>query len=157
MATHNLFHHLFVFGSIALFAVACGGEDMSGIEDPQTVEDESAIFGSDACKNTDIKITNSFEDGVSARQIRVLNVQYYSSSEGRWYTEDLANTDISYGSSHWWYDEDLQYAENDTITQFKIVFNYRESDGDWSDSVSQIDDITNVVCHAGQNFYLTVN
>jgi hypothetical protein len=142
------YQFMFVLLTAAL-ASACGGPDEAEV-------DQAAIFGSDACKNTDIKITNNFEVSGSARKIKVLSVEYYSASEGRWLSEDLANTDISAGSSHWWYDEDLQYAENDLITKFKVHFKYDEFDGDWSDEQTHTDDTTDKDCYAGTNFYLDV-
>ena len=139
-----------------LLATGCMA-DMSDDLGDDVASDQAAIFGSDACKDVDFKITNSYEVSGSPRDIHVLSVDYYSASEGRWYTEDLANTTIDVGASHWWYNEDLQYAENDTITMLKVKFKYVEFDGDWSDVVTQTEDIPDVVCHAGQNFYVTLD
>lgn len=151
--------------ALSLFAAGCGGEltddelteEELAAEEAALDETEQPLFGSDACKNADIRITNSFEDVGRAARIRVEYVQFYSASEGRYITEDLVNTEIAYGGSNWWYNEDLQYAENDTITAWRVYFRYRESDNDWSDLVYQYIDTPNDVCHAGDNYVMTVN
>lgn len=147
---------LLVVGAAAALVSACGGTELDQTEAPAEV-DEAAIFGSDACKNTDIEIDNNYTLSGSARRIKVLKIEYYSASEARWLTENLADTEIAAGSDEWFFNEDLQYAENDLITQFKIHFKYVEFDGDWSDTVVQTDNTPDVTCRAGTNFHLTVD
>ena len=159
---------------LSLFAAGCGGdledfedEELGGepgleepaaeAEAPALEESESALFGSDACRNVDLRITNSFEDVARTARIRVEHVSFYSVSEGRYITEDLPNTEISYGQSSWFYNEDLQYAENDTISAWRVYFRYQESDNDWSDLVYQYIDTPNDVCHADDDYTMTVN
>jgi len=142
---------------------ACGAADPTGndpanaAESAQTASTNAALFGSDACKNTDITVKNSFFYDARQREIRVENVHYYSASEGRWYTQGLDNADIDYGHQHTWLNKDLQYSENDLLTKWRVYFRYRESDGDWSDSVYEEIDTPNDICHADDNYVLTVN
>lgn len=160
----NLSKNLGLFRTLALgvtaaFALACAGE-MSGEITPEELaaleSEQSEIFGSDACKNIDITVENEFEVSGSTRRVKVLKFEFYSSSEGRWLTEDVSNQEINVGGSRTWSNEDLQYAENDRITQVKIHYQYQEFDGDWSDSESHIDNIADVTCRADQNFNLTL-
>jgi hypothetical protein len=125
------------------------------VADEQIGTAEQAL--GDSCNNTDITITNSFEDGTRAARIKVFRVEYYSLSEGNWYTEDLTDEEIAYGSSHTWWNEDLAHAENDTLSQWRVYFKYVESDGDWSDLFYQQIDTPNDVCHADDNYAMTVN
>lgn len=158
-----------------LFAAGCGTEEEFFLDESDYAGDESLLegegaldeaafgeleqplLGSDACKDVDIRITNSFEDGNRQARILVLSIEFYSSSEGRYISEDLANAEIAYGSNRWWYNEDLQYLENDTITQVRVHFKYRESDGDWSDEVTQVVDIPNDVCRADDDYHVTLD
>jgi len=117
----------------------------------------SALLGSDACKDTDITVKNSFFYDGREREIRVDNVHYYSASEGKWYTQGLDDTDIGYGHQHTWLNKDLQHAENDLLTKWRVYFRYRESDGDWSDSVYMELDTPNDTCHADDNYTLMVD
>ena len=157
-----------LFSLVCLCAAGCGGEedfagetDLSDEVDPEAEAAlegaEQPLFGSDACRDVDLKIINSFEDGARSARIRVEYLKFFSASEGRWITEDVANTEIAYGASNWWYNEDLQYAENDTITQWRVYFRYIESDNDWSDLVYQTIDTVNDVCHADDDYAMTVN
>lgn len=90
-----------------------------------TSEHVSAL-GADACRNTDITITNSYELDGLARPIRVHRVEFWSTSEGRWTSEDLANTSMEYGATLTWWNEDLAHAENDRITHWRVYFEYAE-------------------------------
>ena len=147
---------------ILLQLAACGAAGEAG-NDPTTDTPEgattsanSALWG-DACKDTDITVVNSFFYDGREREIRVDNVHYYSASEGRWYTQGLDDEDIGYGRQHTWLNKDLQNAENDLLTKWRVYFRYRESDGDWSDSVYMELDTPNDTCRADDNYTLTVD
>jgi hypothetical protein len=149
-----------LFSIFGLGASACGGE-MDLEEEAQAqapaATTEAKLFGSDACKGVDITVENNYEDGTRAAAILVRQFEYYSASEGRWLTEDVTNQEVPYGSTRTFLDQDLQYAENDTITAWRVHFSYRESDGQWSLTTSQYIDITNDVCHADDNYRLLVD
>ena len=151
---------MIVSGALAALGFGCGGmEGVEGFEADQPVEVEtaqqdSALFNSDACKNTNIYISNWVIKAGTARTIKVTKVKYYSASEGRWYTEGLTNETINYGWRRVWYDEDLQHAENDLITKWRVYYRYRETDGDWSDETSYLDDTPDDICRANDNYYM---
>lgn len=119
---------------------------------------KQAIFGSDACKNTEIVITNSRDRNGDETQILVDYVEYYSLSEGRWYSQGLGDTLFDFGDERWFMDVDLQNAENDTITKWRVHYKYKASSAgaNWSQPVQQEINTPDEVCHAGDNFYLTV-
>ncbi len=119
---------------------------------------KSALLGSDACKGTDIFITNMRERNGDRTAIDVDFVEFYSVSEGAWKTEGLTNRVVSYGTDELWLNQDLANAENDEISRFRVHYKYLPSGpgANWSSRVYQEIDITNVRCVAGQNFYLTV-
>lgn len=154
--TRMAFKKLLWTGAAAALVSACGGDpaDM-GDEEPLEAE-EAAIFGSDACRNVDIEIDNDYVVSGSAVVIKVLKVEYYSASEAKWYTENLADDEVATTGLTTWTNEDLQYAENDLLTQFKIHFKYKEFDGDWSDTVVKTDNIADKTCLANSVFRLTV-
>ena len=147
---------------ILLQLAACGaadevGNDPGGAAEGTSATTSATLFGSDACKNTDITVKNWFFFDARQREIRVENVHYYSASEGAWYTQGLDDVDIAYGHQHTWLNKDLQYAENDLLTKWRVYFRYRESDGDLSDSVYMELDTPNDTCHADDNYSLTVD
>jgi hypothetical protein len=120
-----------------------------------TQSTQQNLFGADACKGTDIYVTNSrTRDGINTA-IDVHYVKFYSVSEGAWKTEDLENRMLSFNEQSTWWDQALANAENDTISQWRVYYRYL-SGGAWSDVVYQTMDTTNVTCVAGMNFYLTV-
>jgi hypothetical protein len=137
--------------------VGCGPEAEYPQEtpSPQPAEVQQQLFG-DSCNNIDITIRNSRERNGVTTAILVDRVEAWSASEGEWLPEDLVDTAIPYGGGRIWYDEDLARAENDTLTRWRVHYRYKEADGDWSDPVHQDIDTPNVVCHADDNFVLTV-
>lgn len=147
-----------VLSALVATSTGCIVEEASPedvVVDEQVGTAEQA-FGN-SCNNTDITIWNSFEDGTRAADIKVFRVEYYSLSEGNWYTEDLSDQVIGYGDGLTWLNEDLAHAENDTLSQWRVYFKYEESDGDWSDLFYQQIDTPNDVCHADDNYVMTVN
>lgn len=145
-----------LFSIAALGAGACGGE-MEPEEAAPVAEQQANLFGSDACKGVDITVENNYEDVSRPAAILVRKLEYYSASEGRWLTEDVANKEIAYGSAGTIWDQDLQYAENDTITAWRVIFSYRETDGQWSIDTSQYINTVDDVCHADDNYRLLVD
>jgi len=134
-----------------------GAPDALDAPDGTSATASSALLGSDACKDTDITVKNSFFYDGREREIRVDYVRYYSASEGKWYTQSLDDEDIGYGHQHTWLNKDLQYAENDLLTKWRVYFRYRESDGDLSDPVYMELDTPNDTCRADDNYTLTVD
>jgi hypothetical protein len=149
----------FIFFQLAACGAAgdAGSDPTTNASDEATATASSALLGSDACKNTDITVKNSFFFDGREREIRVDNVHYYSSSEGRWYTQALDDEDLGYDQQHTWWNKDLQHAENDLLTKWRVYFKYRETDGDWSDSVYMELDTPNDTCRADDNYTLTVD
>ena len=119
---------------------------------PPTTQD---LFGADACTGTDIFVTNSRTRNGIDTAIEVHYVEFYSASEGGWYTEDLSNEILNYGETHTWWNQDLAHAENDLITKWRVYYKYA-SGGSWSSVVYQEIDTPNQTCLAGTNFYMTV-
>jgi hypothetical protein len=152
--------------SMALILVqlaACGAAEDTGTTIlPNAAENAeparaSAALGGDTCKNVDITVKNSFFYDGKGRDIRVLYVKFYSASEGAWFTEGVTNTTVSYGHQQTFANQDLAHAENDLITKWRVEFRYRESDGDWSDTVYRQIDTPNDACHANDKYTLTVD
>lgn len=123
--------------------------------DEPVAEATQALLGSDACKNTEITVTNLRERSGVETDLLVTKVEYYSASEARWYTEDLSNEEVDFGTSLTWNNEDLQHAENDLLTKFRVYYQY-ETGHAWSSLVYQEVDIVDDVCHADDNYSLTV-
>jgi hypothetical protein len=137
--------------------VGCGPEAEYPQETPASAQPEvqQQLFG-DSCNNIDITVRNSRERNGVTTAILVDRVEAWSASEGDWLPEDLADATIGYGGGRTWLDEDLARAENDTLTKWRVYYRYMEADGDWSDPVYQEIDTVNDVCHADDNYVLTV-
>ncbi len=117
---------------------------------PQT----QSLLG-DACKNTDIYITNSrTRDGVNTA-IEVRSIKFYNLTEGKWTSEDLVNGIMNFGTTLVWYDEDLGDAEGDVISQFQVFYRYAIGPN-WSTEVHQTIDTPNETCINDANFEMTV-
>lgn len=158
--------HIAVCFLLALpLATSCALDDETAIDgaSPDELSAESTdpapqrqgILGSDACRNTDIFITNSRTRNGINTAIEVRKVEYYSASEGNWYTEDLGDTMLNFGTQGIWWDEDLAYAENDLITKWRVYYRYLDG-GSWSSVVYQEIDTPDERCLADANFELTV-
>ena len=115
------------------------------------------IFGSDACKDTDITVENSrYRDGEETI-LKVHYVEYHSVSEGKWYTEQLDDKVLFYGDSFTWWNQNLEHAENDLIDEWWVVYEYFQG-GDWSPSLVHQTFLTpGHICRADDNFSFTVN
>jgi hypothetical protein len=148
------------------FVTGCALSEEKTATDPSQPEELAAadeevspppahIFGSDACKNTDITITNSrTRDGINTA-IEVQYVKYWDASEGAWLMEDLANYSLNFGTGHTWWNEDLEYTENDLITAFRVYYKVLEG-GSWGPVVYQEIDTPNQTCREDSNFSMTV-
>lgn len=79
------------------------------------------LFGSDACKGTDIFITNSRTRNGIDTAILVHYVEFRSVSEGAWIYEDLTNESLNHGETHTWWDENLARAQIDTISKWRLL------------------------------------
>ena len=145
-----------ILGLGALAALTAFGGEPGEVAGEESSIAPMAILGSDACKNVDINIVNGVEIAGVARRIKVLSVDLYSASEGRWLREDLGNVEIESRRSRTWNNEDLQYAENDTITKARVHLKYREDDGDWSDEITRSEDIEDLICVADTFFHITI-
>lgn len=109
----------------------------------------------EACKNTDIYITNSrTRNGVNTA-IEVRSIKFYNATEGKWTSEDLVNAVMNFGQTLLWEDEDLADAEGDNITHFQVVYRYA-SGGSWSSEVHPTINTPDKECAYDSNFYMTV-
>lgn len=118
----------------------------------ETATTEQAILGSDACRNVEITVINGRADGVT---IEVDRVEYYSASEAKWYTQSLGDEIIFENDSFTWTNKDLQHAENDLITKWKVKFR-RDTGSSWSSWTEQEINTPDDVCLADDNYTLTV-
>jgi len=136
-----------------------GGE---GGEPVEVAVDEQApapaptqnLFG-EACKNTDIFITNSRTRSGVNTAIEVRKVEFYNLTEGKWTSEDLVNAVMNWGDTLVWYNEDLADAEGDVISKWRVYYRYA-SGGSWSSVVYQEIDTPNETCIADADFEMTV-
>lgn len=89
----------------------------------------------DACKNVKFLVTNNHFEG---REIRIEQVKYYNPHAGKEQTEDVKNLVCKYGATCTTGGDNLANAEKVDLRDIKIVFAYREHDGQWSkDFVTQ--------------------
>jgi hypothetical protein len=123
--------------------------------DEEASTPKQGIFGGDACKSVQIRITNSRTRNGVDTAIEVHKVTYWDASEGDWLTEDLANLMLNHGTTGVWSDEDLEYTENDLITHFRVYYKYL-SGGSWSGLVYQEINTVDQTCQANDTFSMTV-
>lgn len=86
------------------------------------------------CKSVDIKVTNQYEDRGTPVKIKVTKVNYRDKEDGKWRDNDLKNTEINAGSMKK-IDETLEYVGNEEVPKMQVQFQYKNSDGSWSNKV----------------------
>lgn len=149
----------FVLAGITVVSVGCGGpefgEEVPAFE-PETeiAQTEKGLFST--CRNTRIRVCNQRSRNGRTPSIKVLSADYYSKSEGRWYSEGLSDKVIAYGNCYTWTGQNLEHVENDLITKWKPFYRYREADGDWSDRVYQVVNTTDKRCSANDLFVINI-
>lgn len=127
--------------------------------DDDSAPADPAAFGN-TCRDTEIIIENSrYRDDLGQTTILVYSVEYYSSSEGRWYSESLPVTRIDYGLTATIWNQDLAHAENDLLSSWRVHYKILDGSGfyGWSDTVYQEIDTPNQTCLASSDFRMTVN
>ncbi len=100
-----------------------------------------------------VEVKNNFLDGgCRAADIIIYGYKVFSESEGVWMSrQNIKNVTIKAGDTATLPEEDLESAENDRLTAIEIKFAYKESDGDFSKTFYQIDDMNDIAnCHAGE-------
>lgn len=124
-----------IASAAALSLIACG--DAGGDEPMQTAAADAdggtvasppaalavrqeALFGSNACKNADIRVVNELDFPITVRSI-----DYYNGSETRWQHEDLANTVVDPGAMEFW-TPTFSNTDNDWIYSFDVHFDHDE-------------------------------
>lgn len=108
-----------------------------------------------ACKDVNIKVTNSFKDGNNSKKIKVLAVNYYDSTDKKWRDNDLNNTEVSVGAQAT-VTETLEYVENEDVTQLQVKFQFLEDKGWSSDKWSNVKVTTDPKCVKGKVYTITV-
>lgn len=121
---------------------------------------DQAILGSDACKDIDLRI-KSYRSGLT----KVVGVQFWSSTDGKWRYEDLDNKQFEYGEDGTW-TPNLSYTKNDYITHWKIKYQTHQGSNNWGVktwSASQYSDVMraaegdSIKCKRSTNFTLTLD
>lgn len=121
---------------------------------------DQAILGSDSCKDVDLRIA-SYRSG----DTKIIGVQFWSSSDGKWRYEDLDNKELEYGEDGTW-TPNLSYSKNDHITHWKIKYQSHQgynnwgvktwSSGQYSDAMRAAEG-DSIKCERGSNFSLRIN
>lgn len=126
-------------------------------------------FGN-ACRNVSFTVDNNFtanaDDDAAIEQVAITveRVELWSQSEGRWLNEGIPDVTVPAGRQEFLIraGETVEYAENDSITQMRVHFNYLV-DGN-SDAAprrvhtSRTDsNIAVPKCTAGKTYHATIN
>jgi hypothetical protein len=114
-----------------------------------TANNAHALFGSDACRNVVLAVDNNF-----GQDIRVRRFELWSASEGRWLNENFRDIDVRRDAQNFVVEpnEDIEYGENDRITQLRVHF-----DAGGREWVRTDTTVTNPICVAGRRYRATIN
>lgn len=95
-----------------------------------------AASAADACKNVKFTVTNDHFEG---REIEIRKVRYTNPhNDGKEQTEDVKNKVCKHGDTCTTAGDNLSNADKVDLRAIKIVFAYKEHDGQWSqDFVTQ--------------------
>ena len=96
----------------------------------------SSASAADACKNVKFTVTNNHFEG---REIEVRKVKYTNPhNDGKEQTEDVKNKVCKHGDTCTTEGDNLSNADKVDLRAIKVVFAYKEHDGQWSkDFVTQ--------------------
>jgi hypothetical protein len=87
-----------------------------------------------ACQKVDIKVDNQ-----GSKKIKALKIEYYTSQERRWRTEDFSNTEVPARTTKTVAnDQNLQYIEGYNVTKIKLHYKVWCS-GKWSGTKTHTD------------------
>jgi hypothetical protein len=108
-----------------------------------------ALFGDDACRNVILSVDNNF-----GQDIRVRRFELWSESEGRWLNEDFRDIDVPRGAQNFVVEpnEDVEYGENDRITQIRVHF-----DAAGEARIRTDRNIPDPICVAGKRYRPTIS
>ena len=104
-------------------------------------------FGN-ACKNVNFSIDNGYQS-----YIEVASFELWSESEGRWLKEDFRNIFVPPKDFVVRRGEDIEYGENDRITQIRVKFRVVPLD---AYSYATDTNINDPVCAAGRWYKATI-
>jgi hypothetical protein len=137
------------------FVASCAlSGDETSLESAQVATTTQGLFGSDACRDVGIHITNSRTRNGTNTAINVQHAEYYSASEGKWLNENLGDLILDFGHTGNW-TRDLEHTENDLVTQWRVYYQFIDN-GSWSSQVFQTIDTPNATCIANMDFNMTV-
>jgi len=89
-----------------------------------------AAAAADACKNVKFTVTNDHFEG---REIEIRKIKFSNPhNNGKEQTEDVKNQVCKHGSTCTTDGDNLSNAEKVDLHSFKVVFAYKEHDGQWS-------------------------
>lgn len=124
--------------------------------DENVEEATQELFGSDACKDTELFIGNLRERNGVGTAIKITKLEYYSATDATWRTENVPNEELPFEMGITYYNRDLEHAEHDNITKWRVYYKYAVGSG-WSSLVYQTDDTPNQICHDDDDFDMYVN
>lgn len=163
--THSIMSHARIASCLVAtcFVASCALSGEETIDDPpsesapagdQVATTAQSLFGSDACHDVGIHITNSRTRNGINTAIKVQHAEYFSASEGQWLNENLGDLILDFGVTGNW-TRDLEHTENDLVTQWKVYYQFIDN-GSWSSQVFQTIDTPNATCIANTDFRMTV-
>jgi hypothetical protein len=108
-------------------------------------------FGN-ACKNVNFSVDNHFD-----AEIEVQQFDFWSRTEGRWLTENFANTKVGPNKQDAIVqeNEDIQYAERDDLTEIKVHYKIlvdedEDGPGEWISRTWTDRAVTDPTCFANR-------
>jgi len=131
--------------AILAFALSACGADMGdnqsafGDENGQTPQGEqaaavgqvdSALFGSDSCKNVDVAVINGRDGG----RKKIVGVWYEDLSDGEGRGEDLDNQILEQSHDRKAWSPNLQHAKGDRIGRWRVHYRTWRGSNLWNDA-----------------------
>jgi hypothetical protein len=121
-----------------------------------TLSMSSVTMADQKCKDTKIKVTNSYKAGNNKVQIKILAINYYDKEDGKWRTNNLSNKTINYGKTGS-VTEDLEYVGDEWVKKIQIKFKYKEDKGWSSTKWSNVKSFSDHDCAKGRTYSITID
>jgi hypothetical protein len=114
---------------------------------------QHALFN--LCENVRVEVKNLFEEPNGARpDIKVTALSFYNTDRDKWSKQSVSNQEIGYNDEYP-YIEDLENADGDTITRWRVYHKHDLGNG-WGSEVYQEINTADVTCRDGMTVELTV-
>lgn len=95
----------------------------------------TGVAAADKCKDVDIEVHNEFDDDGVPLQIKIVDMDYWDDSEGKWREEMTSNRIVNPGGRTT-YEKNLSFVGGESGVVIRIHFKYLTTNNGWSETLT---------------------